>query len=126
MKIGMRRIGLGSFLVTATLMIFVLGCFAALRLCAADEGETPSPAAAAHETVRNALTGDAALYYAIAITMVGSCLSASYAVAKVGTAAMAAAAEKPELLGRAIIFVGLAEGIAIYGLIIAIMLLKRG
>ena len=33
--------------------------------------------------------------------------------------------EKPELAGRALIFVGLAEGIAIYGLIIAIMILGK-
>jgi V/A-type H+-transporting ATPase subunit K len=38
---------------------------------------------------------------------------------------MGAIGEKPELAGRALIFVGLAEGIAIYGLIIAIMILGR-
>ena len=40
-----------------------------------------------------------------------------------GAAAIGAVAEKPELLGRTLIFVGLAEGIAIYGLIIAFMVL---
>ena len=50
-------------------------------------------------------------------------LGAAYAVAVVGAAAMGAVAEKPETAGRALIFVGLAEGIAIYGLIIAIMIL---
>jgi V/A-type H+-transporting ATPase subunit K len=38
-------------------------------------------------------------------------------------AAMGAVAEKPETAGRALVFVGLAEGIAIYGLIVAIMIL---
>jgi V/A-type H+-transporting ATPase subunit K len=52
-------------------------------------------------------------------------LGAAYAVAIVGAAAMGAVAEKPETAGRALIFVGLAEGIAIYGLIIAIMILGR-
>lgn len=52
-------------------------------------------------------------------------LGAAYAVAVVGAAAMGAVAEKPETAGRALIFVGLAEGIAIYGLIIAIMILGR-
>jgi V/A-type H+-transporting ATPase subunit K len=33
--------------------------------------------------------------------------------------------EKPELGGRALIFLGLAEGIAIYGLIVAIMILTK-
>ena len=40
-------------------------------------------------------------------------------------AAVGAIAEKPELLGRVLILVGLAEGIAIYGLIIAILILNR-
>jgi V/A-type H+-transporting ATPase subunit K len=52
-------------------------------------------------------------------------LGAGFAVARVGTAAVAALAEKPELLGRLLIFVGLAEGIAIYGLIISILILDR-
>jgi V/A-type H+-transporting ATPase subunit K len=52
-----------------------------------------------------------------------SALGAAYAVAVVGGAAMGAIAEKPETAGRALVFVGLAEGIAIYGLIVAIMIL---
>jgi V/A-type H+-transporting ATPase subunit K len=52
-----------------------------------------------------------------------SALGAAYAVAVVGGAAMGAVAEKPETAGRALVFVGLAEGIAIYGLIIALMIL---
>ncbi|MBT8456634.1 MAG: H+transporting two-sector ATPase C subunit [Rhodobacteraceae bacterium] len=52
-------------------------------------------------------------------------LAAGYAVAAVGSAAVGAIAEKPELLGRVVILVGLAEGIAIYGLIVAILILNR-
>ena len=52
-------------------------------------------------------------------------IGAAYAVAVVGAAAMGVIAEKPDMAGRALIFVGLAEGIAIYGLIIAIMILGR-
>jgi len=54
-----------------------------------------------------------------------SSLGAGFAVAKVGTAAVGALAEKPELFGRLLIFVGLAEGIAIYGLIVSILILNR-
>lgn len=54
-----------------------------------------------------------------------SSLAAGYAVAMVGSAAIGALAEKPELLGRILILVGLAEGIAIYGLIISILILNR-
>jgi V/A-type H+/Na+-transporting ATPase subunit K len=52
-------------------------------------------------------------------------LGAGVAVATVGAAAMGAMSEKPEMFARALIFVGLAEGLAIYGLIIAIMILGR-
>ena len=54
-----------------------------------------------------------------------SSLGAGLAVGKVGAAAIGALAEKPELLGRLLIFVGLAEGIAIYGLIVSILILNR-
>jgi V/A-type H+/Na+-transporting ATPase subunit K len=54
-----------------------------------------------------------------------SAIGAAIAVAVVGSAAMGAMSERPELGGRALIFLGLAEGIAIYGLIIAIMILGK-
>ena len=54
-----------------------------------------------------------------------SALGAGIAVANVGAAAVGAIAEKPELLGRVLILVGLAEGIAIYGLIVSILILNR-
>lgn len=54
-----------------------------------------------------------------------SCIASSYALAKIGSAAMGAMSEKPEVGGRALIFLGMAEGIAIYGLIIAIMLVNK-
>lgn len=54
-----------------------------------------------------------------------SALSAGYAVAQVGSAGVGAMAEKPDLFGRILVMVGLAEGIAIYGLIISILILNR-
>ena len=54
-----------------------------------------------------------------------SSLGAGFAVAKVGAAGVGALAEKPELFGRLLIFIGLAEGIAIYGLIVSILILNR-
>lgn len=65
----------------------------------------------------------ASLAAAIAVGM-GS-VSAAYAVSTTGSAAVGAIAEKPEVFGRALIFVGLAEGVAIYGLIIAFMIIGR-
>jgi V/A-type H+-transporting ATPase subunit K len=52
-------------------------------------------------------------------------IGAGIAVSSTGAAAVGTIAEKPESFGRALIFVGLAEGIAIYGLIISFMVLNR-
>lgn len=60
-----------------------------------------------------------------AIAVAGSSIGAAFAVAYTGAAALAAMSERPELFGRAMVIVGLAEGIAIYGLIIAIILIGR-
>jgi len=67
--------------------------------------------------------GDTAFAAAVATGV--ACVAAGIAVAVVGAAAVGGITEKPEVFGRALIFVGLAEGIAIYGLIISFMILNR-
>jgi V/A-type H+-transporting ATPase subunit K len=85
------------------------------------------PAGAAEPAVRAAADNVVAPWamMAAAIAAGVSTLAAGYAVASVGSAAVGALAEKPELLGRVLILVGLAEGIAIYGLIVAVLILNR-
>ena len=78
-----------------------------------------TPAAAADPQVLRWALFSAALAVGL------SSLAAAYAVGRVGSAAVGALTEKPELMGRVLILVGLAEGIAIYGLIIAILILNR-
>ncbi len=63
----------------------------------------------------------AAAAFAIALSVLG----AGYAVGRIGSAALGAAAEKPELLTRSILFVALAEGLAVLGFAIAMMLLQK-
>jgi V/A-type H+-transporting ATPase subunit K len=62
---------------------------------------------------------------AAALSTALAAIGAGYAVARVGSAAVGALTEKPELFGRALVLVGLAEGIAIYGLIVSILILNR-
>jgi V/A-type H+/Na+-transporting ATPase subunit K len=64
-------------------------------------------------------------YIAAALATGFSCIAGGIAVSGVGSAAMGALSEKPDLAGRALIFVGLAEGVCIYGLIISIMILGK-
>jgi V/A-type H+/Na+-transporting ATPase subunit K len=68
--------------------------------------------------------GSAALLGA-AIAVAGSSIGAALAVAYTGAAALATLSERPELFGRAMVIVGLAEGIAIYGLIVSIILIGK-
>jgi V/A-type H+-transporting ATPase subunit K len=52
-------------------------------------------------------------------------IGAGIALGPVGSAALAVVAEKPEMFGRTLIYLGLAEGIAIYGLVMSILLLGK-
>ena len=72
-----------------------------------------------------ALGGSAAGFLAAALAVGLACAGAGYAVAHVGASSVGAMSERPELAGRALIFIGLAEGIAIYGLIVSVMILGR-
>ena len=52
-------------------------------------------------------------------------IGAGIAISHVGAAAMGAIAEKPEVAGQGLIFVGLAEGIVVFGFITAIMIILK-
>lgn len=54
-----------------------------------------------------------------------SCLGAGIAVASAAPAAIGAVSEDPKSFGKAMIFVVLGEGVAIYGLLISILILNR-
>jgi len=71
----------------------------------------------------NPATGWVAM--AIAVSVGTGALGAGYAVAKVGSAAIGAASERPEMTGRALVFVVIAEGIAVWGLVGAILLIGK-
>ena len=64
-------------------------------------------------------------YLAAALSTGLAALGAGVAVSGTGAAAIGAIAEKPEALGRSLIFVGLAEGVAIYGLLISFLVLPK-
>jgi V/A-type H+-transporting ATPase subunit K len=110
-------------------LVLGLGGFnAVLGLLAAGFGlvwlASPSAVTAAGSHVQ-AATNDPYASLAAAVATGLATVGAGIAVSGTGAAAIGAIAEKPEFIGRAFIFVGLAEGIAIYGLIIAFMVLNR-
>lgn len=52
-------------------------------------------------------------------------IGAGIAIANVGSAAMGAIGEKPEIAGQALIFIALAEGLVVFGFITALMILGK-
>lgn len=107
-----RKIGLSLFLT------FVLLLGTALIF---------SPALyAAAEAVTN--EGDSSVAWvciAAAVAFGLGAISAGIAISNVGSAAMGAIAEKPEIGSNALIFIGLAEGLVVFGFITALMILGK-
>lgn len=64
-------------------------------------------------------------YLSAALAVSASALGAGYAVAQAAPAAIGAISEKEDNFGKAMIFVALAEGVAIYGLLIAILIINK-
>jgi V/A-type H+-transporting ATPase subunit K len=113
---------------TRGLLMGLTGFNVILGLMAAGIGlvwlASPSTAIAAGLGAEAVVADPYATLAAAIATGLGS-IGAGVAVSSTGAAAVGAIAEKPESFGRALIFVGLAEGIAIYGLLISFMVLNR-
>jgi V/A-type H+-transporting ATPase subunit K len=99
-----------------TLLVLVVVATFGAQACLAADSETAAKAAAAGFGDRGAI----GLAAAIAVGL--SCLAAGIAVGRVGAAALGMASERPELLMKSLIFVVVAEGIAIYGLLMGFLL----
>ena len=78
--------------------------------------QSPAPAAG--------LAGSALKYIAAALAVGMATLGGGIAVGQIGASALAAMSENPDLGGRALPFVGLAEGICLWGFIVALMILS--
>ena len=113
-----RKKAIASILLLTALLTLGAALLLMLAMPAAAQAPVAAAAAANPDVLRWA-------FMSAAVAAGLSTLAAGYAVAVVGSAAVGALAEKPELLGRVLILVGLAEGIAIYGLIVAILILNR-
>jgi V/A-type H+/Na+-transporting ATPase subunit K len=111
MVTGLLSINGLIFVIAIGMMLFTMGN----PMSVLAQSPTAAPAAAG--------ASDTALGAALATGL--ACIGAGIGVGIAGAAAIGGITEKPEILGRTIIFVGLAEGVAIYGLIISLMILNR-
>ncbi len=82
-------------------------------------------AAEAAETVSSSGLSTGLGYLAAALVTGLSCIGGGIAVASAASAALGAISEDQSILGKSLIFVGLAEGVALYGLIISFMILSK-
>ncbi len=64
-------------------------------------------------------------YIAAALSVGMSCIGGGIAVSAAASAALGAISEDSSILGKSLIFVGLAEGVCLYGLIISFMILGQ-
>lgn len=87
-----------------------------------------APSLSASETQGSAETGSSSLMWVVlsaAIAFSFGALAAGYAISHVGSAAMGAMSEKPEIGSQALIFIALAEGVVVFGFITALMILGK-
>jgi len=78
----------------------------------------------AQEEAVEAVTAPGNLRYFAACLAVGiACVSGGLAVGKIGVAAMGAMSENADLSGKALPFVGLAEGICLWGFLVALLII---
>ena len=76
------------------------------------------------QAVEQAASNSGAIKYVAAALAVGiACIGGGSAVGKIGSAAMGAMSENAELSGKALPFVGLAEGICLWGMLVAVLIL---
>jgi V/A-type H+/Na+-transporting ATPase subunit K len=108
-----RNLGIES-VVWAVVMVLAVGA-----------GIAWAQTSAAAQTSKDDSLRNPAVAIAISLAVGLACLGAGIAVGRVGAAALGAASERPELLVKSLALVGLAEGIAIFGFVIAILLLRE-
>lgn len=119
-----------SSALAAQLLVFVAVCAVAFAVPAvahaASNGNTaPAPSTSEQGTAAasGSSTGITMLAAALATGLAG--IGGGVAVAAAAPAAIGATSEDPKAFGKALIFVALGEGIAIYGLLISILILNK-
>lgn len=107
--------------VGANLILFV-AAEAGLLFIGVHDALAAEPAAAG---AREVSVGLGLALIGIGIPTALATIGAGIAVSSVGAASLAVIAERPEVFGRTLVYLGLAEGIAIYGLVVTILMLGK-
>ncbi len=126
-RVVTRRGRSGIYILAAIGAVLMIGAVVLLvaALSAGPAGAVVAAGAAKAAVAASGTSSNTAALLGAGIAVAGSTIGAGIAVAYAGAAALAAMSERPEVFGRAMVIVGLAEGIAIYGLIIGILLIGK-
>jgi V/A-type H+/Na+-transporting ATPase subunit K len=119
------RLLVGSMAATFALALAVLVVVFATAGDAQADVTAPALASPAPAVQTADQVDSGAAFIGAAIAVAASAIGAGIAIAYAGSAALATVSEQPDLFGRAMVVVGLAEGIAIYGLIVAVLILGK-
>lgn len=107
-----------------TIVVIALALFAATAsLSFAQTPVTTSGTEAAASAAAAAAPQSSWKYIAAALAVGISCIAGGIAVGQIGAAAMGAMSENPELSGKALPYAGLAEGICLWGFLVALFIL---
>jgi len=101
--------------------IFLILCMMTL-VCGAAVFAQEHTAADKEETSATSIA-DSLKYLAAALAVGISCIAGGIAVGRIGSAAMGAMSENPDLFGKALPYAGLAEGICLWGFLVALLIL---
>ena len=107
--------------------IFILAfalLFTGIAALSAQTASSHEPAVAEETAVTEKAPSSSVIKYVAAAFAVGfACIGGGMAVGKIGAAAMGAMSENAELSGKALPFVGLAEGICLWGFLVALLII---
>jgi len=109
--------------ITTNLIMFGILCVLAVALPLSASAEAAPAAEDVAEAAVNGVNGLGLLAAALATGM--SSLGAGIAVGPAAVSAIGAISESPQILSKAIIFVALGEGVAIYGMLISILIINK-
>ncbi len=102
-------------------LISILFCLSVTTVFAQESSNVTEETAVVEETSQS--SGSAVKYIAAALAVGFACIGGGLAVGKIGSAAMGALAENPEVSGKALPFVGLAEGICLWGFLVGLLII---
>jgi len=114
----MKRFGI---LMLISLFLILVG--ASVSIFAAGEDHTTPAATSAGTLSDGAGASNLGKFIGAGIAIAGGAIGAGLGVGRIGSAAMGAISEKPELMGISLVFVAIAEGLSIIGFVVAFLIL---